>query len=249
MYKTLVLGVYERKKIIWNMSYDRYNKMREEEVLMDSNTLYIIVVAMIGASIGLAAVLLGGKYYYKRFDKCMENNLRIYVIAAIAGSLAGSAFVSFKYRITEIAALLIYIGVMFVIGRIDGREHIIPNKLLAILFCIRSVLYLIELCIDEKRGIYYIKNGISGIVLFGVMLTIYSLFCKGKIGMGDIKAIMLLGYYFGIYRSLAMLFIVLMVALIHMVYMLARKLMSARDETSFGPYIAIGSYVALIFGL
>ena len=216
---------------------------------MEVSAQNVFVVAISGALIGFIYALLGEGYYRKRFETKSEKKVCHYIISSLSCAFAGATFVSFSYGITEIIALLFFIACMLVAGRIDKAEHIIPNCIICLLFLSRLSLYTVDIFIDKKLGFYKLENGVKGLVVIGVILFVFSLFCKGKIGMGDIKALLLVSFYFGLFRSLLIMFAILFVAASHMIYKVIRRRVGVHEEISFGPYIAVGGYLALMLGI
>lgn len=216
---------------------------------METKAFYMISMAIAGCLCGVFFMWLGERYYEKRFEKSWENSFRQYMIPVVLCAFAAVVFVSYDYFVTDALALIGYIAATWVIGRIDRFEQIIPNCILIILMIFRSVLYVMELIIASEQAVFNIKRGLYGMLFWTVMFTVIRLVCKDKIGMGDIKIMIVAGYYLGIYRCSLMMLVVLVIAVADIILKMILKKMKAKDYISFGPYISIGGYIALILGI
>lgn len=216
---------------------------------MDANVIPMVVMSVVGCLFCAAAIWLGGRYYEKRFGKQLYTSLKKRLSQVVACSFAGAVFASYSYSIIEAMALLIFIAGTFVIGGIDREEQIIPNRILVIMFAVRSILYLADIILGMEYAVDRLMSGLFGLLFYSGLFMVFRLVYKEKIGMGDIKTIMLAGYYIGIYRCCLMLLIILIISVVHMIYRIIRKQLCVRDSVSFGPYIAVGGYMALILGI
>ena len=216
---------------------------------MELDVIRITAMSCIGCLCGVFFMIMGGRYYEKRFEKKWVESWTKYLFPAMACAFASAAFTSYNYSIISVIALDILIAAMFVIARIDGREQIIPNVILVLLFGTRTVLYLVELIIDAKVALVNIKLGFAGLGIFTLMLGGFKFLCKEKLGMGDVKLLMIAGYFLGVYRCSIMFFVALVVSIGHIIIRVITKKMKVKDEISFGPYIAIGNYIALVLGI
>lgn len=216
---------------------------------MDTKIFYMISIMLLGGLCGVSSMWLGERYYEKRFEKKGEKTIRSCMISGVLTALAGSAFACYGYMITDTIAFMGFVAGMLVIGRIDKLERIIPNAILAILIAIRSVLLLATIFIDSEYALKSIKNSVVGLLFWACMFGLIKLMYKDKIGMGDIKALVVAGFYLGIYRCSLVILIVLLVAIFSIVTRMITKKMKAKDYVSFGPYIAMGSYIALMLGI
>ncbi len=209
----------------------------------------MITIILFGALSGAFSMWLGGIYYEKRFEKKFEKMALYCLISALLTAFAGSAFVSFGYMITDTIALMGFVSCMLVISRIDRLEMIIPNCILMILIALRTVLHIVSIFIDSGYALKCIKSSVLGMVFWMVIFGLVRLLYKDKIGMGDIKSLIVFGYYFGLLRCSLMLMVVLIIAFFSIVARIVFKKMKSKEYVSFGPFLAAGSYIALVLGL
>lgn len=204
---------------------------------------------LLGYAMGIIALLLGDGYYENRFDDVIKKSVLSYVFSAAACGFAALAFCRYGYDTIECLALLFLISCLFVVGRIDKAKQIIPNAIIILLFGIRTILYLLEVILHKDYGLQNWKIGITGLVVAAIAFGIFRLIGKDGIGMGDVKLLVLIGYYVGINRCFLMLFTILFFAVIQITVKLITKKLKRKQGISFGPYIAAGGYVALLLGI
>lgn len=223
--------------------------MKDGVMIMEMNIIFVAVMSCIGYLCGVIFMHIGGRYYEDRFGRQWTKSRIAAVLWPLLLAFSSGVFTIYGYGITAILALDIFIAALFVIAVIDGREQIIPNVILIGMFVARTVLYLIELLVGNEMAIHNIKQGLVGFGVFAVMLGGVKLICKNRLGMGDVKMLMIAGYFLGLYRCCLVFFLALVIAVIHIVIRMIMRKMSVKDGVSFGPYIAIGGYIALTIGI
>lgn len=209
----------------------------------------ILCMILLGYAMGIITLLLGDGYYENRFEDVMKKTFLSYVFSAAACGFAALAFCRYGYDTIECLALLFLISCLFVVGRIDKAKQIIPNAIIILLFVIRTILYLLEVILHKDYGFENCKIGIAGLIVAAIAFGVFKLICKDGIGMGDVKLLVLMGYYVGIYRCFLMLFTILLLAVIQITVKIITKKIKRKECISFGPYIAAGGYVALLIGI
>ena len=141
----------------------------------------------------------------------------------------------------EVWPYLVLTSLLIVISFIDLDHLYIPDKLLIVGVLFWLPYFLFTAYIPPAQAL--VGAGLG----FGIMYLIYFL-SRGGMGFGDVKFAGLIGLYLGP----ALLGLTLLIAFISGavvgVFLLATKLKSRKDAIPFGPYIAIGAYIAMLWG-
>jgi prepilin signal peptidase PulO-like enzyme (type II secretory pathway) len=133
-----------------------------------------------------------------------------------------------------------FIAVMIVVAFIDWELMIIPNK---IVLPAVPVGLAASIALDPRRWWVYLVAAV-GSALF---LFILALIWPGGMGAGDIKLALFMGAVLGSMVIAAMFLAFLFGAVVGLV-LIASKLKTRKDHIPFGPYLALGSVLALLFG-
>jgi leader peptidase (prepilin peptidase) / N-methyltransferase len=86
---------------------------------------------------------------------------------------------------------------------------------------------------------------IAGLVIFLVFFAL-SLFLRGGLGMGDVKLAGMLGFLLG-WKVLTALFIGAIAGGIAAVFLLSRATEGRRSTMAYGPYLALGGALTILF--
>lgn len=133
-----------------------------------------------------------------------------------------------------------FIAVMIVVAFIDWELMIIPNKVVLPAFVVGLAA---SIALDPGRWWVYVVAAL-GAALF---LFILALIWPGGMGAGDIKLALFMGAVLGAMVIAAMFLAFLLGAIVGLV-LIASKLKSRKDHIPFGPYLALGSVIALLYG-
>jgi len=136
---------------------------------------------------------------------------------------------------------LILIAFLIVITFIDYDHQLIFDKMLVWLAVIGAVFNLVT-------GEVAILDMVVSALVGGGFLLIVALVSGGGMGGGDIKFVAALGLWFGWKLLLLTLLIAFIVSGIVGVLLLALKLKGRKDAIPFGPFIAAGAAISLLYG-
>jgi prepilin signal peptidase PulO-like enzyme (type II secretory pathway) len=127
----------------------------------------------------------------------------------------------------------------------DLKHYIIPDKVLFPAIIISLAYYLIP-----PYDFHHIVYGLlAAVVASGFFLAIF-LFSAGKwMGFGDVKLAVLMGLLLGLPNVLVALFLAFFFgAIIGLILMVVQK-KSLKSEIPFGPFLIIGTFLALLYGV
>jgi len=132
------------------------------------------------------------------------------------------------------------------ISFIDLEKGLVLNKLTIPGF-ILGVLLVLGFQVENWREVLFGALGGGGVVLLiGCMGKL--LFRRESLGMGDVKLLVMIGAYVGFPEVLVCLFLGVLVAAIFIFGGIILKRLSLGSTIPFGPFVAIGTLVYLLWG-
>jgi leader peptidase (prepilin peptidase)/N-methyltransferase len=135
----------------------------------------------------------------------------------------------------------IFCAALFVLSAIDAERRILPDLIVLPAF---AIVLALQCALAPERAVEWIVAALGASLFLFVALLAYP---KGM-GMGDVLLALLLGAALGQAVAVGM-FIGMVAALLPAVVLLARHGLAARKAAiPFGPFLALGSIVALFFG-
>lgn len=130
---------------------------------------------------------------------------------------------------------------------IDFKEHIIPDRLILILFEIGMLFSIIEGFDSLNIFVDRILGMVIGVGIFGIITLIGGLLAKKKaMGYGDVKLMAALGLIFGEIGILMIIVISFLIAAVVSIVLLVAKKKKFTEYIAFGPYISIASFVVML---
>ena len=193
--------------------------------------LYIIEYAVIFCGGACVGVLL--KAILGRVSNRECTAVFIGIIAVVTWVLSDGA----------ISACLNFVlaNILCVIARIDWSTMRIPNG------CILGVLILVLPYLMFQENVALISRVIGFFIVSLPMLGL-TILIPGAFGGGDIKLIAVSGLILGADNTVLSMCIALFLGSIYAVYLLCSGKGKRGQRMSFGPYLCIGIYVALLIG-
>ena len=138
-------------------------------------------------------------------------------------------------------AYLAFTSLLIVISFIDFDHFLIPDQLLVAGLGVWVILQLITPFIPWSHALA------GGALAFALMLVIYVL-SRGGMGFGDVKLAGLIGLYLGVSLSLLTLVIAFVLGASIGLALLALGLKKRKDALPFGPFLASGAFLAMVWG-
>jgi leader peptidase (prepilin peptidase)/N-methyltransferase len=132
-------------------------------------------------------------------------------------------------------------AVLVVLAVIDLERRVIPN----VIVLPAAVLTLIaQIAIAPSKWLWYLGAALGAGLFFLVLFLVF----RDGLGMGDVKLAVLIGAALGSHVLIGLVFGSLAASVVA-VYLLGTKGLAARKMTiAFGPYLAAGAIVVLLFG-
>lgn len=172
----------------------------------------------------------------------------------------------FKF-IIDIVYWLYIASVLIIIFVYDLRHYLIPDKILFPAIAVSIMYHVLSIMQAENDASYIIHNILynyagSGVIASGFFLALV-LFSRGKwMGMGDVKLALLMGLILGWPHISAALFFAFMFGAIVGLVLIGsgslasflevklplRRRYSLKSQIPFGPFLIIGTFIALLWG-
>ena len=188
----------------------------------------------------LSYVLLKGRCRY-----CGERiPLRLPLVEAATAMAFALLFAYFKLT-PELGIALFYFCLLLAIAVIDLQHQLILNRLVYPAAPIAIALSLLAYRLDIVPDIEHAAIGCGiGLVLF-LLIVILS---RGGMGLGDVKMAALMGIVLGYPSVLVGIFLAVMAGGITAIVLLATRKKGLKQAIPFGPFLALGTMLALIWG-
>ena len=166
--------------------------------------------------------------------------LLIFNFSAFGGPTAG-----WQFYLNLIATLYLFItaSLLIIIFVYDLKHYIIPDK---ILFPAIGIVFLYNLILNSKFLILNSLFSAFGAMAFFLLIFLIS---KGKwMGFGDVKLAFFMGLFLGYPNVLVALFLAFFFGAIIGIGLILAKKKDFKSEVPFGPFLIIGTFLALFWG-
>lgn len=183
----------------------------------------------------ISFLILGGRCRF-----CQASiSLRYPLIELLTGVLFALTAYKLGYSLVTIQALIL-VSALIVVAFVDMDHYIIPGNVLIFLL-IAWLAFLPFLSVDYL-------NSLVGLSTAGGLLLLIALVSRGGMGMGDIKLAAVLGLYLGWPNALLAMFIACLLAGTCGMFLILFKIKSRKDIIPFAPFIALASFITLLWG-
>lgn len=180
-------------------------------------------------------MFLGGKCRY-----CGESiNIRYPLVELLTGILFALLFGKIDFE-KVFLPYLILTSILIIITFTDLDHQIIPNK-------VNLFTFIAFITLNLFSGYVEWKDALLGALIGGGFLYALALF-TGAMGMGDVKLMTVIGFYLGWERTILTLFLSFTIGGIFGILLLVFRKKGRRDTLSFGPWIAMASYITMLIG-
>ncbi len=189
--------------------------------------------------------------------KCRYCGARVSARYPIVEGLTSLVFVLLYFRFSISVEFLVAIVLSILLiceAFVDYDLKIIPNEFVvagmlsgAALF-VYNLFYQVDMYGDRAwyNPIIGIVSGAGTLLLVAVVGSV--VYKTDAMGMGDVKLLAVVGLFLGWRLTLvALLLSVLLAAIVSLVLILVKKV-NIKSEVPFGPFIAIGTFIAMLYG-
>jgi leader peptidase (prepilin peptidase)/N-methyltransferase len=140
----------------------------------------------------------------------------------------------------ELLPALFFISVLIVIFFIDLDYYIIPNVIVLPAAAIGLVSMVI---IDPDRWLELLLSGVISAAFFFMIVMVMP---RGM-GMGDVKLVLMLGFFLG-KTVLVALFLAFLLGAVTGIVLMFAGVKGRKSQIPFGPFLAMGGITALFYG-
>lgn len=187
----------------------------------------------------ISFTLLGGKCRY-----CHEKiSLRYPIIEVINSILYLLIYLKFGLTIITLKYCILA-SILIVIGMIDYDTQFIFTKTTIFGAVVGIIFVIVQMFVYKSGTVDLILGGLIGFLIIGLIVFI----TKGM-GEGDIEIAVVCGLFLGSRGILLGLFLAIVIGGLAGIIVLALKLKNAKEKIAFGPFIAIGSLISMLWGV
>ena len=163
------------------------------------------------------------------------------LVEASTAALFALAWIVFAGDIGNFVVAAVFLAALVAITVIDLRHQIIPDA-------ITLPGIMVGLATSLATGRISWVDSVGGILLGGGLFVAIILVSRGGMGGGDLKLGAMLGAFLGWQALLVALFVAVMLGGICAVTLLVSGQVARKDAIPFGPFLALGGVVALLWG-
>lgn len=153
--------------------------------------------------------------------------------------------VYYKYGLTLIALkYCILASILIVIGMIDYDTQFVFTSTTIFAAIVAVIFTIIQAAYYRNGSLNLILGGVAGFGIIGLIV-----FLTKGMGEGDIEIAAVCGLFLGLNGILLGLFLAIILGGIIGIVILILRLKKAKDKIAFGPCIAIGSLISMLWGI
>lgn len=138
------------------------------------------------------------------------------------------------------------IGILIPLAYEDFFIRRISNKVVLAGFGLRAVFYALEAIFCTSTFWATFKQSLMGLLVGAVFLILGSFIIRNGIGMGDVKMLMLMGIFEGLYSVMTSIFFSLLISFFVAIIALIRKTKNRKDSLPFAPCVLIGTFLSMV---
>ena len=174
---------------------------------------------------------------------CGEKVSKQYpIVEGATGLLFVFLYLKFGFTI-ELLKYMVFTSILIVVGIIDFKTQDVYDSTIIALGIIGVLFTIIEFFINKQISFIGI---ILGIAIPALIISIFA--WLGAMGWGDVEIIGVVGLFLGFKMNMLNLFISIVLVGIAAFVLMIWKRRGGKDTMAFGPYIALSSYITLLFG-
>ncbi len=209
-----------------------------------------IILAM-GVWVYLArADVLKAKNFSERTKALLgcRKLIKIYAAVALCALVFLAIWQEYVYAYNPFVINLKHValvGLLFPLAYEDFFIRRISNKVILAGLIIRAVFFILEAVFCTEMFFNILKQSLLGFLVGVAFLIIGTVIIRQGIGMGDVKMIMMMGLFQGLYPVLISLMFSLVVSFFTAVVLLIRKAKGRKDTLPFAPNVLVGTFVSI----
>lgn len=151
-----------------------------------------------------------------------------------------------SYCFSEMILNVIILWGLAVFSVTDYKNHVIPNKIIALLLMICAVVVGINCLMDIESGIYLAGQCLLGGLISGIVFFVCYFLSKRQLGAGDVKLAVIMGLYLGGQRALNAFLYGTIVCCVYSLVQVARKKLGWKDGVPLVPFLTLGTWIIFL---
>lgn len=174
-----------------------------------------------------------------------EKRAVLIAFSVLCGSAVG-AFREFYYHDTLLNTVnvLLLCSVLWSCAWADLRARLIPNSVLICGLLLRCAVLAAEaILLPQEILLDLMRSAIAAVVLF-VAAILCRLAVPGAIGFGDVKLLMLMGFFMETDRVWGCVFFAVLASFVYSVALLITKRATMKTEIPYAPFLFLGTVAA-----
>ncbi|WP_343765891.1 prepilin peptidase [Clostridium malenominatum] len=182
----------------------------------------------------------------KRCRYCSDEISSRYALIELAVGII-FLLISLKYGFSlETLKYTTLMSIMFVIALIDLETMEVYFKI-TFFGAVCGVIFLVIEGVTKGYSLNNYLYYLLGAVFPALIITVIILLTKGM-GWGDVEIIFVSGLFLGFKLSFLMIFISFIIGAVISIFLLWSKRKGRKDPIPFGPFIALGTFFAILMG-
>ena len=177
-----------------------------------------------------------------------DKKIIAYVAVMLIALCAMSVNLSYIYinnTLIHNIKMITLLALLFIVAFTDFKKYIIPNKVLLVGITLRCIYYIVELVTKTNAFWDLLKNDLIACLIAFLFLIVGVFIVKNGLGMGDVKLILVMCLYQGMYGIVSSMFCSLIVAFFLSLGLLIMKKKTRKDAMPFAPSILIGTFISI----
>jgi leader peptidase (prepilin peptidase)/N-methyltransferase len=177
---------------------------------------------------------------------CGEHiTLRIPIVEASTAVAFGLLFLRFPHSPVSLAIVLFYFCLLLVIAVVDLEHQLILNWLV---YPAAPIATALSLWASRPGLVPDIEHAAIGLGIGLILFLLIVILSRGGMGLGDVKMAALMGIILGYPNVLVAIFLAIMAGGIIAVAFLATRKKGRKQAIPFGPFLALGTMLSLLWG-
>lgn len=202
--------------------------------------------------IAVAGMILGYCFGTNQLVKweMTEQKSRIALVIGMGLIFVPGAFLmqQYGYHLLKIIRYMILLYALLLLSFVDYKKRIIPNRVLLVMMGVRTVLWAAECISFPQVWTEILISSFCGLFGGGFLFLFAGFIARKGLGMGDVKMIAVTGFYLGFQVLMSDLILSLLFTVLGGLFNLVIRKKSMKSELPFAPFLALGTWVAILLG-
>lgn len=198
---------------------------------------------------GSIAGVLFGKYQLEKWKISEKKTLILLALGSEVTFLAGGGLMAlYGYHWLKILRYWTLLYALILLGILDYRKQIVPNKALLVLLGVRLLLLAGDISCFPELWLELFSSSLVGMLGGAGLFLIAGIIARNGLGMGDVKLIGVMGFFLGFRLLMSSLVITLTLTVLGGLFVLVTKKKGLKAELPFVPFAAVGTTITILLG-